>query len=401
MAIALGLTIPLWPVSWVDKRNLLLAWLVKCTLTLFFMLFFESHYGSDADMYFGAARRAAGYSEVGLHSGTLRMIALARMHYQMVGDSYHAMKVTWSLIGLIGIYLIYRASVIFRGREDSKLFFFFALFPGVLFWSSILGKDPLVFFGIDLYAYGVVGWYCRRSWGYLLCIAGGILVAVYIRQWLGPLMLVPLGVFVFFGVKGVVQRCLLIAFVAILMYFSAQALMDRFKISAVEDVVSSVETASENMSRTGGGSTRHVELDFSSVGSIVRFLPMTSFTALFRPLPGEVLNPFGLLAGLESAYLLLLVWRALRRTTLAEVREPLVLWAVLFVVMWAMLNGIVSSMNFGLTVRYKLQILPIMLGVLLYLSRDREGGAPGRRRRKCRKLLHDHAAEPVPGGQAL
>lgn len=370
-AIFLGLTIVFWPVSSANKKNLLLAWLAKCVLTLIVMLFYESHYGSDANMYFGASRGLAEYSGYAFLGGTARMINLARLHNALLADSYHAMKVTCSMLGLVGIYLIYRASVMFRQSEDKRLFFVLAFFPGILFWSSILGKDPLVFFAIDLYAYGVVGWYCRRSLRFLVCIASGIAMAVIFREWLGPIMLFPLGVFILNGVRGAFQRGVLLVLVTVLLLFTAQATIDRFKLSAVQDVVSTVQMASGNMAQATGGSTQQMALDFSSIGSIVSFLPLTTFTALFRPLLGEVLNPFGFLAGLESSLLLFLLWRAMCRTGLQELKEPLVMWAILFVLVWAVVNGIVSSMNFGLTVRYKLQILPILLGVLLYLARKR------------------------------
>ena len=84
------------------------------------------------------------------------------------------------------------------------------------------------------------------------------------------------------------------------------------------------------------------------------------------------MNPFGLLAGVESSILLVLLLLAVKRTKLRELSEPLVLWAVCFVSIWALINGIVSSANFGVAVRYKLQILPVLLGLLIYLSRRRD-----------------------------
>lgn len=375
-AIGLGLSIFLWPVSAADKKCLLWVWLVKCLLTMVLMLFYENYYGSDATMYFGASRGLPSYTGYGFVGGTLAMINLARLHNSLVPDSYHAMKVSCAMIGLIGTYLYFRASVMVLQREDRRLFFLLAFFPGILFWSSILGKDPLVYCAISLYSYGVVGWHRFRSIRYLVSVALGIIAAAVFREWLGPIMLLPMGVFLIKGARSALQRGVLFAFVAFFLAFSANTLVERFQISALQDVVSTVELASGNMSKESGGSTQQLNLDFNSPVSIALFLPVTSFTALFRPLPGEVMNPFGLLAGLESTFLLFLLWRAIRRTTPRELKEPLVIWALLFLLTWALVNGVVSSMNFGLTVRYKLQILPVLLGVLLHLSRKRAQPAP-------------------------
>ena len=83
------------------------------------------------------------------------------------------------------------------------------------------------------------------------------------------------------------------------------------------------------------------------------------------------MNPFGLLAGLESALLLGLVVLALKRVRWATLRQPLVVWAVSLVVVWSSIYGFISSHNLGGAVRFKLQILPVLVTLLLYLSRKR------------------------------
>jgi hypothetical protein len=57
---------------------------------------------------------------------------------------------------------------------------------------------------------------------------------------------------------------------------------------------------------------------------------------------------------------------------IVELREePLLLWGVLFVVVWATIYGFVSYQNMGSAARFKLQVLPVMLGLIFYwLTRD-------------------------------
>ena len=120
-----------------------------------------------------------------------------------------------------------------------------------------------------------------------------------------------------------------------------------------------------------GGSGEEPAQPLTSVGSAVTFLPLGVFTALFRPLPGEVPNPFGVMAGVENIALLLFAGFAALRARLRDFRDPVVLWAVALLAAWASLYAFLSYSNLGSAVRFKLQILPVLLLLLLYLARPR------------------------------
>jgi hypothetical protein len=49
-------------------------------------------------------------------------------------------------------------------------------------------------------------------------------------------------------------------------------------------------------------------------------------------------------------------------------------WAVLLIVVWAAAYGFVSYQNLGGAVRYRLQILPVLVGLLLYIVASRRAG---------------------------
>ena len=84
------------------------------------------------------------------------------------------------------------------------------------------------------------------------------------------------------------------------------------------------------------------------------------------------MNGFGLLASVEDLILLGLFARAVSRIRLRDFKDPLVAWALAAVLIWALIYAFVSSQNFGTSVRYRTQILPIVLGLLLYLGRSRQ-----------------------------
>jgi len=378
-SFALGLSILLWPVSRANKRSLLAAWGAKIAVTLGVMLLYESLYGLDAYMYFDQSNKGAfslaEFSLVAADAGTKNIINIASLNNVLVPNSYHALKVSFAMIGLVGVYLFYRSAVTFLGREERRIFYLIAFFPGIFFWSSILGKEPVVFFAISLYVYGIINWHVQRRYRNFLPMAAGIALGMLIRIWLGPIMVIPAGLLFFKSCRNLPAKAALVVISLALLSLTAGPMLERFKIQAFEDVLSAADKTTQGFVTTEGGSTQQLNVDLTSPAGALKFLPVAAFTALFRPLPGEVMNPFGLLAGIESAILLTLLIKACRRTRLKELADPLTLWAVSFVAIWALVNGIVSSTNFGVGVRYKLQVLPVLLGVLLHLSRKREQAA--------------------------
>jgi hypothetical protein len=106
---------------------------------------------------------------------------------------------------------------------------------------------------------------------------------------------------------------------------------------------------------------------------------------LFRPLPGEILNGFGFLAGLENAFLLGLILRGLFHHGLGWMRQPVLLWAVLTLVAWSTIYGFASYQNLGTAFRFHVQAVPILLMLGLYLNFGHGG---------TRQAMLNHAPPP-------
>lgn len=350
-----------------DRRALLLLWGAKCFVTLVFMLVYESAY-AQLDSY-GYLREASvprlNLEETGLGHGTENVIALVWLHSRVLA-SYHAIKVTFALVGLAGVYLFYRGIVHATGRDDTRVLFALGLFPSILFWSSILGKDPVQLLGVGLYGYGVMGWSRTRRSVYLLPLAAGVWVASMMRLWAAPILLFPLVVFAAWGIQGVWRRVVFVALVGVTTIAAVNAFADAFGVETAQDVYQTTETLSRAWAEGGSGQT--VNVNFTDWRSMLYFVPLGAFTALFRPLPGEIPNMFGMMSGLENALLLGLAVLAVVRSTPGRLRHPVVLWALVLVVLWASVYGFISFQNLGAAARFKLQILPVALSVLMYLG---------------------------------
>src|SRR2546425_3318194 len=118
----------------------------------------------------------------------------------------HALKMSCAMLGLLAVYVFYRAAQLYLGRPDRRVLYVLAFVPSILFWSSILGKDPLVLLGVALYTYGFVGWYRLRRLRYVVVLLLGVMLAAAMRAWLAPILLAPLWVVAVRLAPGPIRR---------------------------------------------------------------------------------------------------------------------------------------------------------------------------------------------------
>jgi hypothetical protein len=394
-AVAVILVIAVLPVNAGERNALLLLWGAKVVVTLGIMLPYESFYCFDACGYYAEGRslnglipvRFDGWEELGFGHGTENMVLLAGWHNLLIADSYHAMKVTWAFLGLLGVFFFYRASSLYLGYRDLRVLYLLGLFPSILFWGSILGKDPITLLGISLYALGIVGWWRGGGSRSILLAALGITLTALMRIWLVSILIFPLFVFVLRGGSLLRRIAIATAFV-VGMSLSSSLFIEQFAIQSLAELIERTDALSQGWSQDGGAG-QEISGGLGSLDRILMFAPLGAFTALFRPLPGEVLNAFGVFASLENLFLLGLFavafWRGHWRRRL--LRDPVLLWAATEVVLWAVVYGYVSYQNLGTAVRYKLQILPMLVLLLIELAR------PTRLRRIESKTLKTEGAK--------
>ena len=368
-AMVLWAGIAFWPASKADRKALLILWGARIIMALGLSLAYEYKYGLDIDGHFGwAIARTITWDGLSFGNGSLNVRRLVWLHTHLIPNSYHGAKVGFAYIGLISIFVFYRAAVLFMRREDNRLLYFVGLFPSVLFWSCILGKDPIVLLGMSLYCYGVIGAYRFGRYKYFLFVLVGIAVMALIRLWLVPICIVPYLAMHIRISRQVLSRILLAAVSTSVLFLALWHLRNSWRLETMNDLLGFRTYATTAFE--GGGSSLTMS-EISGIGTTVLALPLAIFTALFRPLPMEVANIFGFLSGLDNLILLALSFRAVIRIRIRELFDPVILWAVLVILIWASLYGMVTY-NFGSLVRYKLQILPIQIGLLLYLGRSRK-----------------------------
>lgn len=394
VVIAIGLAC----VKGEDQPLLLKAWLVKFFVVLVFMLFYEQRYGLDANWYFKVtvtgehpfypgidwreewlrlqdAERLKEQYKIG--EGTANMIRLTMLVATFTGPFYSALKVVFSFFGLLGAWAFYRAVVVSLGRPVPVAFYCLAFFPSILFWSSILGKDPVIFMCLGLCAYGVARTFVQGDLMGMPIVAVGLFLTFQVRSWTALMAGGTLALTLFFRRRVALQRwALILLTIPALLYgwdpvkkaFHIEDLtsINKLFIELTEGQNVKSEWTSYQAEFGGGQRTAGAEevVEKLQSGDVGGALPIIIFSGLFRPLPFDARNGFMIISGLENTFLLFLVLLAIKRFKWTYIQEPLVTWPIFFSLLWAAFYGAVLLANFGAGVRYKLQVLPFMVVAL-------------------------------------
>jgi len=357
-----------WPVSWTHKKLLAAGWLIKCFVALVVMLPYEErYYGLDCWYYFQRAHMA--WAEIVpflLRGSSDLVIGIGALHLRVGPDSYHAMKLSFAWIGLVAAYLFYRAAERLLDKHSPFVFWTLILYPSILFWSSILGKDSIVLVAIGLHVWGLANLAVRRRPVYVIAVVCGILAVSAIRIWMGPILIVPCLLVIILRIEHAGWRVASVVLVGLALLGLAPATVDRLSLDKAETLVDATRAVTSNWA---ANSSLDHDLELNSSWDLVLFVPRGIFDAYVRPLPGDVDNLFGWLAGFENLGLLLVALWAVLRLRLRYLRDPMFFWGAALLLTWGMAYGIVAHKDLGTAVRFKLQVLPVLLGVIGYLLR--------------------------------
>jgi hypothetical protein len=108
------------------------------------------------------------------------------------------------------------------------------------------------------------------------------------------------------------------------------------------------------------------EVSYTPTG-LLRAMPMSIFTGIYRPFPWEALSPGLLLNGIESILLFYLTFVFLtnnRGKRISRIRESDILtFSLYFVIIFAFMTGF-TSVIFGVLVRLRAPLLPFFLLLL-------------------------------------
>ena len=367
----LSLTIFFWPITRREKLAVLLLWQAKLVVCLILMLYYEGYYGGlDAFGYFNSALVQPHFAGFVLGDGTQNLSELCKVLLWLLPDSYHGLKVAFAYIGMVGVFAFYRAICVSANQKNIAWLLGLGLFPSLLFWSSILGKDPITLLGIALVFFGSAVVTRGQFWRGVLLLSAGLVIVAYMRLWVALILLAPVFIVFLFGFKKLATRFVLLVCGVMASALLLTAFLEGAEITSNRDAVERFDVASRSWG-DAGGSSQQITADLTDPMQLIAFAPVAAFAALFRPLPLEIPSLLGTLSGMENLFLLILFARALRRFDVSLLRNRDVVAALVFMLVWIVLYGPISYQNLGTAVRFKLQALPVMLALLVLFGAKR------------------------------
>jgi hypothetical protein len=303
--------------------------------------------------------------------GTGFISVLTGIIYTLIGPTIVGAFVLYSWLAFWGLYFCYRAFRTSIPDADYRRYAALVLFlPSLLFWSSGIGKGAWMTLCIGLALLGVARLISTTPRA-VLPLLSGLGGSALVRPHITALLVVAL-------VAGVLARRtvnanlltpivrvstvgILVVCSAVMLSFAASFLkLDTLSLDSVEQV------RDTNLQNTGiGGST------FTAIA--VRSpldLPWAATTVLFRPFLWEAKSLVILTSAVESFLLVLffaLTWRRWCQVPRLLRRYPYVMTALVAVLLFVVAFSTVG--NFGLVVRQRVMILPLLL-IFLCLPRQ-------------------------------
>jgi hypothetical protein len=221
---------------------------------------------------------------------------------------------------------------------------------------------------IALHVWGMVKVMVEGKNGYLLAVLTGIGAASAVRIWMGPILVVPCLLILGARIKNLAWRFAAVVLIGLTLATLGPAAADRLEIAKASDLLEATKNVSRGWEANSG---LRMDNGPDSLWELVLFTPERMLIAYFRPLPGDVANLFGSLAGFENLGLLIVFIWAVFRLRPAYLRNHVFLWSAGLLLCWGIAYSVVAYKDLGTAVRFKLQILPILLGMIGFLIRQR------------------------------
>jgi hypothetical protein len=366
-----------------DRR---LFWLLVLALLLKFGAAIVAHYvaytvyqgASDVVRYHnqGAAlgeQFRSGDFHVAHLTGTDFPIFLNGVLYAIIGPTRYGGFLVHSWLSFWGLFLFYRAFKIAvpNGRNETYRHLLFFL-PSLVFWSSLMGKEPWMVLSLGIATYGVARGFSGRAARGLLLIGLGIWFMALIRPHVAAMVGISAGVAYLIKrlpshlreVRPVVKALgvVVFSFVAVVSVVGAQRFLHDSGIDTDQGLTHALEQASQGGAYGGSQFT-------PTIVSSPTDLPLAAVTVLYRPLPidggGETLQMIAAVEGMFLLFLSLARWRSILDAIRTIRERPYAAYVLVYTGLFIIAFSSVS--NFGLLARQRVQLLPLFL-VLLSLQ---------------------------------
>ncbi|MEO6329325.1 MAG: hypothetical protein ABIO55_10345 [Ginsengibacter sp.] len=257
--------------------------------------------------------------------------------------------------------------------------------PSCVFWSSGLAKEAI----------------CMISLGIIFNCSVVLFFQKKIR--FGIIFKLIFFSYILSTVKNYIFYCFLVAFIVWIFYDRVKRIMSKSRFNKVavillftlavpgiywlwgntisaginsnigEIISSNIDIYESAAHSFGTGSLIDVkDIDVSSIGGILKFIPQGLVNVFFRPFPWEITNVLMIFTVLENLFFVFLFTRVLIKSRFLTrklfINKNYQVFAIVVSITLAFVIGI-STFNFGTMVRYKIPFLPFWASFLLVINK--------------------------------
>ncbi|PKP21134.1 MAG: hypothetical protein CVU05_07445 [Bacteroidetes bacterium HGW-Bacteroidetes-21] len=287
---------------------------------------------------------------------------------------FNVHTVFMSFISFTGLIYIYKACIQFFKNKKNELLIVIFLLPSVIFWSSGVLKEGLVFLGLGLFIYSTFNFIQTYQFKFIPGLLLAILILMLSKFYVLFAML-P-GVITFFMVRRFprINMWLSLAIVHILLvtllfntkYFSSYDLPQILSQKQHDFVnfINSVDSV---------GSKIDLPLIEPSTIGIIKNVPNALYNVIIRPTPGDISSIIMWPAFFENIFILLLIIVAIIFPVKKPEKEifPFLMFCISFSLILFTLIGMTTPV-LGAIVRYKIPAFPFfVMIILLFINKEK------------------------------
>ena len=312
------------------------------------------------------------------------IIKLAAFFGLFCFGTYSSIAVMFACFSFSGLWAAYTTFLKEYPSQEGPLALALFFLPSVFFWGSGLMKDTVAITALGWLFYAFYQIFILKE--NLLYSTLVLIITVYILYTIRIFVLLsflpPAIVWVFLQNSTRIQNrlvrflagpILLVIGLSTAIYVGMNVTEGHVKYD-IDEIGKRTKINAEYLYRISlqeGGSAYYLgDLD-GSIMSMIRLAPQALVVTLFRPFLWEAKNIMMLLSAIEALIFLILTSRLLLYPGLFKsfkilLKEPMLLFCLIYSVVLAVAVGL-NSYNFGSLVRYKIQILPFYLSMVLIL----------------------------------
>jgi hypothetical protein len=383
-----GLVIVLFAIKYRSNRTeiniFFLALLFRMLCTFYYYVFAQSN-PADALGYFLYAQQMGFPNAISqfFRTGVGFIDSIAALFFPLVSffdNQYLMLFAPFSILGFAGSLLFYRTlQVVAPIRKKIELYAVCFFLPNMVFWTSNLGKDSVMYFGIVLIMFGFLAKLKSPRNMIAICIGGFLVYSVRPHMFMFMTAGFLMGLiferrklsFRTIAVFVLVFAALLFTQEKILDYTGVHVESEEEKPASIssyyEAGVSRIEASSQTMN-IGGAAMGDTPRKFS-----ILYFPYYLVTFLASPFLWQARKPIQFFSALETIiYQIMLVYLCIRWKDVAKIRFIRFKYSwLMYLILSSIIEGAAQT-NFGLIVRQRCMVLPVIFllftGVRYYLS---------------------------------